>query len=465
MPVFCAMVMACTSSKKPTITKVEDPVYIIKNVNIIPMTPRGRVMPNATLIIRNGRIELPEGAIPGSAKVIDGSGKWLMPGLIDMHVHIPTDISPGQHFPTQPASIFFNTQDVMTPYIANGVTTVFELNARPEHFGQRNEIANGNAIGPRMALAALINGGNGPGRTVNNASDGRQAVRSAKAEGYEFIKVYSSLNEETFKAIIDEAHEQGLKTIGHIPDAFRGKLKEAFAPHFGMVAHAEEFSKHTKEFSEKDAVYFAKLAKANGTWLCPTLTTMKWILSQARSLDELKSSPTLKYVHPLLQSKWLTANNYNKNSSAERVAYFQKMVDFHIKLVDACKEVGVPMVAGTDAGLSGVVGGFSLHDEIELMTQAGLTPTEALSAATRLPAIWLGIDKEAGTVEAGKRADLILLDANPLMDIKNIRKIAGVFIDGKWIDQSTISKMLSELARKNTATKNDFDWNKTIKKN
>ena len=122
-------------------------------------------------------------------------------------------------------------------------------------------------------------------------SDGRQTVRIIKAEGYEFIKVYSGLNIETYKAIVDEANKQGLKIIGHIPNAFRGKLKEAFVPHFGMVAHAEEFSKQTDEFSDQDAKRFAQLAKENGTWLTPTLTTMVWIASQARSLDELQHYP------------------------------------------------------------------------------------------------------------------------------------------------------------------------------
>lgn len=283
-----------------------------------------------------------------------------------------------------------------------------------------------------------------------------------KPKGIEFIKVYSHLNVETYKAIVDEAHEQGLKTIGHIPDAFRGKLKEAFVPYFGMVAHAEEFSKQTTDFSDQDAQTFAQLAKDNDTWLSPTLTTMKWILSQARSLDELRASSTLQYVHPLLQNKWITANNYSRNTSPERVAYFQKMVDFHVRLVKVFKAAGVPIVAGTDSGLSGVVAGFSLHDEIALLAEAGLTPEEALAAATRLPAKWLGIDGEVGTVEAGKRADLILLDANPLSDVKNTRNISGVFVNGRWLSRHATDAMLADLARRNNAAKGDYDWKKTI---
>ena len=440
-------------------------IFAIKNVNIIPMTQGGIVLQNATVIIKNERIEAINGVIPKEAKIIDGTGKWLMPGLIDMHVHVPTDAGPfDPKIPTQGATMFFDLQDYMTLNNANGVTTIFDLNSRAEHFGQRNEIGKGNVIGSRMALAALLEGGKGQGRRVNTAEEGRQAVRSAKAEGYEFIKVYSELNVETFHAIIDEANKQGLKTIGHIPDAFQGKLKEAFVPHFGMVAHAEELAKHAKDYSEQEAQGYAQLLKDNGTWLTPTLTTMVWIAREVRSLDELRASPTLQYVHPLLQSKWLTANNYNKKSSPENIVYFEKFVKFHVLLVKACKAASVPIVVGTDAGTSGVVAGFAVHDEIALLVDAGMTPEEVLTSATRLPATWLGIDSEVGTVEVGKRADLVLLDANPLSDVKNTRKIAGVFVNGNWLDKATLNAQLSDLSKRNTAAKGDYDWKKLFRK-
>jgi imidazolonepropionase-like amidohydrolase len=464
IPTGCAQVTA-PQRANPLEKKINQEVFAIKNVNIIPMTQGGVVLQNATVIIKNQRIESLNGAIPAEAKIIDGTGKWLMPGLIDMHVHVPTDGGPfGSKIPTQGATMFFDLQDYMTLNNANGVTTVFDLGSRAEHFGQRNEIGKGNVIGSRMALAALLEGGKGQGRRVNTAEEGRQAVRSAKAEGYEFIKPYSELNIETFHAIIDEANKQGLKTIGHIPDAFQGKLKEAFVPHFGMVAHAEELAKHAKDYSEQEAQRFAQLLKDNGTWLCPTMTTMVWIASQVRSLDELKALPTLQYVHPLLQSRWLVANNYSKKSSPENIAYFEKFVKFHVLLVKACKAAGVPMVAGTDAGVSGVVPGFALHDEMSLFVEAGFTPEEVLTSATRLPATWLGIESEVGTVEVGKRADLILLDANPLSDIKNTRKISGVFVNGNWLNQATISASLIDLSKRNTAAKGDYDWNKLMKK-
>jgi imidazolonepropionase-like amidohydrolase len=180
-------------------------VYAVKNVNIITMTPGSTVSNNVTIVIQGNKIASINGAVPANATVIDGTSKWLIPGLADMHVHIPVDGHFNNTHTTRAAAIFTNTQDVMTPFIVNGVTTVLELNARAGHFGQRNEILRGDVTGPRMAMAAMINGGTGDGRIANTADEGRQSVRMAKAEGYEFIKVYSQLNAATYNAILDDS--------------------------------------------------------------------------------------------------------------------------------------------------------------------------------------------------------------------------------------------------------------------
>ena len=437
-------------------------LFAIKNVNIIPMTKENNVIKNATVVIENKKILSINESIPNGAKMIDGTSKWLIPGLIDMHVHTNADLNFRENLPTQGATFFMDTQDVMTTYIANGVTTIFELGGRVEHFAQRNEIAKGKVIGPRMAIAPMINGGdpkNG-GRIVNNASDARQAVRSIKAEGYNFVKVYSSLNMESFQAVVDEAQKQGLKVVGHIPDAFKGKTEKAFIPNFGLVAHAEEFSKQIRNQpkTKKEAQYFAQLSKENNTWLTPNLIAIVKIRDQVQSLDSIASMESLKYVHPLLQDKWLHSNNYHKHSSPEFINYLDSLIVFHKQMVVAFKEAGVPMVAGTDAGVSGVVTGFALHDELELLVDAGLTNEEALISATRLPSEWLKINEIVGTIEVGKYADLLLLDANPLENIHHTRKISGVFANGTWVDRNKINKMLSELADWNTSMKEKYKW-------
>lgn len=442
--------------------KKENKTYVIKNVNIITMSKNNEIIENATVVIHNRKILSINDAIPTNAETINGTGKWLIPGLIDMHVHTNADLNFRENSSTQGATFFMDTQDVMTTYIANGVTTIFELGGRVEHFGQRNEIAKGKVIGPRMAIASMINGGdpNNGGRIVTNESDARQAVRSAKAEGYNFIKAYSHLNIESFKAVVDEAQKQGLKVVGHIPDVFKGQTEEAFVPNFGLVAHAEEFSKQIRneEKTKEDAQRFAQISKKNNTWLIPNLIAIVKIRDQVQSLDSIRSLETLKYVHPLLQDKWLNSNNYNKHSSTEFINYLDSLIVFHKEMVVAFKEAGVPMVAGTDAGVSGVVTGFALHDELELLVEAGLTNEEALISATRLPSEWLGINNIVGTVEVGKYADLLLLDANPLENIQNTRAISGVFVNGNWVNRDKIDKMLSDLADWNTSMKEKYKW-------
>ncbi|MDO6675603.1 amidohydrolase family protein [Tenacibaculum sp. 1_MG-2023] len=223
------------------------------------------------------------------------------------------------------------------------------------------------------------------------------------------------------------------------------------------MAHAEELSKQTKNYSYEKAQEFARLAKENNTWLIPNLSNMDWISKQAESLESIQNLPSLKYVHPLMKSKWLNSNRYY-GASPKLIEFYNKQKDFHAQIVKAFKEEGVPMLAGTDAGISGIVWGFSLHDELELLVDAGLTNEEALASATSLPAEWLEIGDKIGTIETGKFADLILLDKNPLTDINNTRTISGMFVDGKWLDKTKIDTILEKVANWNDANKEKFQW-------
>lgn len=453
--VIISLLASCSSTSK---LSAPNQRYLIKNANLLTMKPGDSLIYNASVLIDSGKIIAINPTNTRGTKTINVKGKFLIPGLIDMHTHNLADVNFTDNYATKGATLFSDAQDFCWLYIANGVTTTLELSGRVEHFGLRNEVIKGKVIGPRFALAMLIEG-EGDGNVAKTPEEGRQTVRIAKAQGYEFIKPYAHLSIETFNAIVDEAAKQNMKVVGHIPVAFKGRLEELFVPHFGMVAHAEEFSRYYPELTEVDANRLAKLAKQNNTWLSPTLTTIEWIAKQATSLDSVRTLPTLKYVHPLLQSKWLTANNYFRATSPEFIKRMQNMAAFNLKLVKIFHDAGVPIVAGTDAGTSAVVWGFSLHDELVLLVKAGLTPYEAVSSATRLPAEWLGLGDKMGTIEPGKFADLVLLDHNPLDNISNTRSIAATITRGRYITKKHINKALSTLAAKNERNKEKYDWN------
>lgn len=431
--------------------------FAIKNVNIHTMVKGKEALINTNIVIKNKKIVSIAEPIPDNILVIDGRGKWLIPGLIDMHVHGVADFNFGEDELNRETNLFFDTQDVMTPYIANGVTTIFDLDARPENFAQRNEIKKGNVIGPRIALAKFIDGGEGINK-VNSPVEGRLAVRLAKFDGYGFIKVYSFLNIATYEAIIDEAQQLGMKVVGHIPISFKTRINDAFIPHFGMIAHAEELARWAKENTDEEALRLATLVKNNNTWVTPTLTVMDWITKQARTLDDIKQLSSLKYLHPIFQDKWINNNSYQ--SSPEFIAHVDRIADFNKKLVRALKSLDVPIVVGTDAMVSGVMPGFSVHDELKLLVEAGLTPKEALNSATNLAAQWLGTHKTSGTIEVNKIADLILLNSNPFIDISNTTDIYGVAVNGRWLSDKIIDSMLKNLAAKNKQSQGKYEWGK-----
>jgi hypothetical protein len=284
-------------------------------------------------------------------------------------------------------------------------------------------------------------------RVATTASDGRQAVRDAKAEGYDLIKVYEQLNLETFLAIVDEARQQGMKVTGHLPLNNQGVTEKFFVPGFGMVAHAEEFAQQTDPPNPELIEQYAKWAKRNGTWLTSTLTVDERILEMVTKPETLKTRPELHYLAPIVQRASIEGNRYLQNRTPAFIDHLQRVVDFNRKLIPIFARDGVPIVAGTDSLVPGIVPGFSLHDELESLTKAGLSNRQTLESATRLPAEWLGTIQDRGEVVAGKRADLLLLDANPLDDVANTRRIAAVISNGKWLSRADLDARMQALRK------------------
>jgi Amidohydrolase family len=257
------------------------------------------------------------------------------------------------------------------------------------------------------------------------------------------VKVYSQLSLDTFTAILDEARQHGVKVVGHIPG--RGTpIDPYFQPDY-TIAHAEELAFRTSDGSDAEVDRMVDLARQNQTGLITTLTLDQRILEQTLDPDTLHTRPEIRMTHPLLRRFWFDHNPYIGRNSPERITQLQNIIAFNDKLVRAFVSAGLPVFAGTDSLVPGVVAGSALHDELAALVHAGLSPYQALDAATRAPTHWMGVDADRGTVAVGKRADLLLLDANPLLAITNTRRIAAVIASGHWLSRAELDQKLNEL--------------------
>ncbi len=245
---------------------------------------------------------------------------------------------------------------------------------------------------------------------------------------------------------MDEARRLKLPTIGHLPERMKGQTEKFFQPGFGMVAHAEEFAQRTAMPAIDAIPQYVAMMKRNGAWLTATLTLDERLLEATMNPETLGARPEIRVVHPMWREIVIHHNPYVAAASPQRIEFLQAIVDFNQELVRAFVAAGIPVVAGTDAQVPGVVPGFSIHDEIAALARAGMTNLQALEAATRLPCEWLGVSAQRGTVEAGKQADLLLLDANPLEDLGNSRRISAVVLGGRYLSRAFLDQKMHELA-------------------
>ena len=432
-------------------------VFSIANVTLIDVKS-GMAQAHRNVVVRDGRIddvrytsEL-KSKLPGVQ--INGTGKYLIPGLWDMHVHMVF----GDWFP--------QGKEVTLPlFIANGITGVRDMGGELEVLQQwRKEIAAGTLIGPRMVISGPMLDGPQPrfpsSIAIKTPEDGRRAVDDLKRRGADFIKLQSLTPRDAVFAIADEAHKQGISFVGHVPDAVRAAEasnagQKSFEHLIGIFEGAspreDEFLKGAKGPGKFLATYdedqaaklFALLAK-NQTWQCPTLVWERG--GNLIELSDFSHDPRAKYAPAYWKDvtwKRFTGqieHEFNTDDLAMRRRFVQK----ELEVVLAMHRAGIPFLAGTDTppGVY-IFPGFSLHEELQRFVAAGFSPVEALQTATLNPAKFLGLEGEMGTIEKGKRADLVLLDANPLEDIRNTQRIAGVIANGRYFSRADLDKMLA----------------------
>jgi imidazolonepropionase-like amidohydrolase len=453
-PTSLALILALTS-----VTRAQSPraPLIIENVTVIDATGTP-AQPHRTVIVQDGHIQgiYKTKRAPKGALHVNGAEKFLIPGFWDMHVHTVF----GGWFP--------HGKEIALPlFIANGVTGVRDMGGELDVLQEwRKEIAAGTLLGPRMVIAGPMLDGPQPrfpsSVAIATPEDGRRTVDDLKRRGVDFIKLQSLIPREAVFAIADEANKQGISFVGHVPDAVRASEasnagQKSFEHLIGIFEGSspleDEFLKGPKTETKFLATYdparaaalFALLAK-NHTWQCPTLVWERG----GNSIDQtdFAHDSRAKYVPAYWKDvTWKRFTDeikqgFNTDDLRTRLRFVAK----ELEVVKAMHEAGIQFLAGTDTAPGVYIfPGFSLHEELQRFVAAGFTAMEALQTATLNPAKFLGMDATLGTVEKGKLADLVLLDANPLDDIRNTQKIAAVIVNGRYLSRADLDKLLESV--------------------
>ncbi|MFA6985711.1 MAG: amidohydrolase family protein [Arenimonas sp.] len=443
--------------------KIAEPnIVAFLHAAVVPMD-REQVLPDQAVVVVDGKIvalgPTSRVRVPRGALRIDARGRYVLPALSDMHVHVEGESWNALLSPEAlAASKNVPFEDFLFPYVANGVTTVQVLSGTHELLPLRGRIANGELLAPRLVLARMIDG---PKKAwppplstwVATAEEARAATLQAKADGYDKMKVYSFLNKESYDAVIATAKEQHMDVIGHIPNA----LSVEYVVDAGqkMIAHTEEVAKHAHgDYSAEKIAYFADRIAHGGVWMTPTLITTRSILEEFSDPDGLFSRPEAVYAkHPMQTGIWtfISRNLYQHIPPAAQTKLRNDFERFQKPLTKEFHDRGGQLMTGTDTLLPRLVPGFALHRELQELVDVGLTPYEALRTSTTIPYEYLGESGEAGTVEVGKRTDLLLVEGNPLEDISAASKIVGVMMRGRWIGRDEIDKKMREIRESSAA--------------
>jgi len=411
-------------------------------VNVLPMD-KDAVLADQTVVVSDGKIvsvaPAAKAQVPAGALKVDGKGKFLMPGLGELHAHIPGGKSPDA-----------DVERTLFLYVANGVTTIRGMLGDPRHITYRERVAKGEVIGPMIYTSGpSFNGDSAktPGAAV-------EMVVAQKQAGYDLLKIHPGVPRDAFDAMAAKADELKIQFAGHVPAAVG--LMRALEAKYRSIDHLDGYVEAmvpnpagsqtfgvnlAAQADESRIPALVKATVAAGTWQVPTeILLVNWLNDE--NPESMAKWPEMKYVAPETLAKWVAQKQgfSAKFPQADR----QKLLALRRKLIKALHDGGVPFALGSDAPQTWNVPGFSAHRELGAIVAAGLTPYEALRSGTANVGTYFGTAATTGTVAAGKRADLVLLDANPLTDIGNSSRIAGVMINGRWLSKADIDKRLAD---------------------
>lgn len=429
-----------------------DAITAFVDVTVIPMD-RERRISGQTVLVRGDRIveigpvarvKVPEGGVR-----VDGRGKFLIPGLAEMHAHIPG----GQ------ASQMV-VEWTLFMYVAGGVTTVRGMLGHPRHLELRARAARGDLVSPTIYTSGPSFNGN----SVPNPAAAAKAVVEQKAAGYDLLKIHPGVSRKAFDTLAATARRVGIPFAGHVPEAVG--IARALEARYSTIDHldgyiegmlrtgsplrAEQSAFFGLNLGEQlDASKLPALVEATkraGVWNVPTQVLLE-NLTVAGTTQELTRRPEMRYVARQTVAQWAEAKDEMLSQTGSSAESARRTIEMRRRLIKALHDAGAGLLLGSDAPQMWNVAGFSTHRELESLVAAGLTPYQALETGTRNVATFFGTTKEAGTIEPGKRADLILLDADPLTDIRNTTRRSGVMVRGRWLPQSEIDWGLEEVAK------------------
>ena len=408
-------------------------VVVFRNVNVISMTSP-KVAEKQTVVVRDGRIESvgKKGKVPKDAKVIDGTAKFLIPGLAEMHGHVPPMNAPGGM-----------VEDVLLLYVANGITTVRGMLGHPGQLELREKTAKGEILGPTLYLA----GPSFNGQSINSVDEAITKAKAQKAEGWDLLKVHPGLTRAEYDAMAKTANEVGIRFAGHVPEEV-GLLHALEMGHetFDHIdGYVEYLGGDKGPMDPKKLAEVVEKTKAAGAWIVPTSALWE-VLYSAIPLETLRAYPELKYVPAGPVENWSKAYEDRLKQIPRETA--ANVLAARRTILRALHEGGVKILMGTDAPQQFSVPGFSLHRELLRMRDAGMTPWDILVSGTVNVGEYFKKKDAFGTIEPGKRADLVLLEANPLDDIANVDKIDGVMVRGRWLSREDLDTQLAKIAAK-----------------
>jgi imidazolonepropionase-like amidohydrolase len=404
------------------------------DVSVIPMDTE-RVLEHQTVVVRGDRIVALGPAsttvVPRGAVRIDGRGKFLLPGLAEMHGHVPPPSAPAQQ-----------TEDVLFLYLANGITTVRGMLGAPNQLELRERARRGEILSPHLYLAGPSFSGN----SVNSPDEAVRRVREQKREGWDLLKVHPGLTREEYDAMARTAREVGIRFGGHVP----AEVGILHALDMGQETfdHLDGYLEYLGPAAEtRDPRRFDDLVRRTreaGAWVVPTQALWEVLLGAA-DLDSLKAYPELKYMPRNTVQQWIRLHQERLGSPSADPARARRQVESRNELLRALHEGGVRILMGTDAPQQFSVPGFSLHRELTRMRAAGMSPYEILVTGTRNVGEYFRNADRFGTVGVGQRADLVLVEKNPLEDLVHLTRRAGVMVGGRWIPESQIQERLEEI--------------------